>query len=208
MQDWSSAMDTAGSAGEEVNSSLERMQELSKLYPSADSAAQASYTAEYNNIVSNLTATINNTAFDGFNLLNSTTTIQKIDLVPDAANDSQRMLIDPGEAITAAHLSALTPGAGQNIGDVATNISDAITDVKTYQGNIAAYTTGLQSQLNITGSIMQNTQSVQSSITDIDDAQEMLNYAQEDIRSQISMAMIAQANVSQRSILYLYGMKP
>jgi len=208
MQEWKTAMDTAATAGEEVYNGLERMRELSKLYPSADPSVQAAYTAEYNNIVSDLTTTINNTAFDGFNLLNATTTIKKIDVVPDAANDSQRLLITPGEAVTLAHLGALTPGAGEDIGDVTDHIDDAITDVSTFQGNIAAYSAGLQSHLNITDSVMQNTESVRSSITDIDQVREMLTYTQEDIRSQISMAMLAQANVSQRSMLYLYGLKP
>ena len=208
MQEWKTGLDTAATAGEEVNSSLQRMQELSKLYPTADASAQASYTAEYNTIVSDLTSTISNTAFDGFKLLNSTTTIKKIDITPDATTDAQRLLINPGEAITVAHLTALTPGVGQNIGNMGAAITDATTDVGMFQGNIAAYATGLQSHLNITDSIMQNTQSVKASITDIDQVKEMLTYTQEDIRSQISMAMMAQANVSQRSMLYLYGLKP
>jgi len=208
MQEWKTGLDTAATAGEEVNSSLQRMQELSKLYPTADASAQASYTAEYNAIVSDLTSTISNTAFDGFKLLNSTTTIKKIDITPDATTDAQRLLINPGEAITAAHLTALTPGAGQNVGTMGAAITDATTDVGMFQGNIAAYAAGLQSHLNITDSIMQNTQSVKASITDIDQVKEMLTYTQEDIRSQISMAMMAQANVSQRSMLYLYGLKP
>ena len=106
------------------------------------------------------------------------------------------------------HLDALAPGGGEDLGDAGDHIADAITDSKTFQGAISAYSTGLQSPITITGSIMQNTQSVQSSITNIDQMQEMINYIQEDIRGQTSIAMMAQANVSQRAILFLYGLKP
>jgi flagellin len=134
--------------------------------------------------------------------------MKTVDLIPDAAADgSQSMLIAPGKAIADADLTALTPGGGENIGDVGNHITAAITDVKTFLGNVSAYSVGLQSHLNITDSIMQNTQSAKSSITDTDQVQEMMNFTQQDILNQASMAMIAQANMSQRSILYLYGMK-
>jgi flagellin len=208
MEEWQGAMDTASTASGEVYSGLNRMRELSKLYDAADVSTQAAYTAEYNNILSDLTTTVNTTYYDGNSLLNATTTIKKIDLAPDPADDTQRLLIAPGEAVTVAHLAALIPGAGENIGDVGDHIDSAITDVKTFQGAVAAYSMGLQSHLNITDSIMQNTKSAQSSITDIDQMQEIINFTQEDIRSQTSIAMMAQANVSQRSLLYLYGLKP
>jgi flagellin len=207
MQEWQGAMDTASTGAVEVNSGLERMQELSKLYKSADASTQAAYTSEYDNILSDLNTTIATTYQNGTSLLDSTTTLKKIDIVPDPVDDTQRLLINPGEAVTAAHIAALTPGNGENIGDVGDHISDALADIKTFQGNISAYSTELQSHLNITDSIMQNTKSANSSITDIDQMQEMINYTQEDIRSQTSIAMMAQANVSQRALLYLYGLK-
>jgi flagellin-like hook-associated protein FlgL len=198
MQEWRGAMDIASTGAVEVCSGLERMKELSKLYASADVSTQAAYTSEYNNT----------THQDGTSLLNSATTLKKIDIVPDPIDDTQRLLINPGEAVTAAHITALTPDIGENIGDVGDHISDAINDVKTFQGNVAAYSTGLQSHLNITDSIMQNTRSAKSSITDIDQMQEIINYTQEDIRGQTSIAMMAQANVSPRALLYVYGLKP
>jgi flagellin len=209
MDEWKGVMDIASTAGGEVNNSLDRMQELSELYDeTSDPATQASYTAEYNQILSDMKKTISTTYYGSTSLLNSTTTLKTIDLIPDAASDgSQSLAIAPGEAVTAAHITALTPGAGEDIGDVGDHITNAITDVKTFLANISAYSTGLQSHLNITDSIMQNTQSADSSLTDIDQMQEMINYTQEDIRSQATMAMIAQANMSQRAMLYLYGIK-
>ena len=206
MQEWKGVMDLAAVAGGEVYNSLERMEELSELYDDADASSQAAYTAEYNQLLSDLAKTVNTTYYGSTSLLNSTTTLKKIDLVPDPADDSQRMLIEPDEAITAAHIAALTPEGGENIGDVGDHITDAITDVKTFLGNVSAFSTGLQAHLNITDSIMQNTQSAQSTITDIDQIQEMITLTQRDIQSQASLAMIAQANMSQRAMLYLYGM--
>ena len=208
MQEWKGVMDIASTAGGEVYSSLTRMKELSDLYPSADAATRASYTSEYNKILSDLNKTISTTYYGSYSLLNqvSGTPIKKIDLIPDPTGDTQRMLIDPGEAVTSGHLTALIPAT--NIGTAGANaaIVTAMGDVKTFLANVSAYSTGLQSHLNITNSIMQNTQSAKSAITDIDTAQEMITLTQQDILSQATIAMIAQANMSQRSILSLYGM--
>jgi flagellin len=208
MQEWKGVMDIASTAGGEVYSSLERMKELSDLYPTADAATQTASTAEYNKILSDLNKTISTTYYGSYSLLNqvSGTPIKKIDLVPDPTGDTQRMLIDPGEAVTSAHLTALIPAT--NIGTAGANaaITTAMGDAQAFLGNVSAYSTGLQSHLNITDSIMQNTQSAKSAITDIDTAQEMITFTQQNILSQASLAMIAQANMSQRSILFLYGM--
>lgn len=211
MDEWKGVMNLASTAGGEVMSSLERMQELSQLYDGADASTKTAYTAEYNQILSDMTKTIKNTYYGSTSLLNGTTTLKTIDLKPDAAVDgSQSMAIAPGEAVTDAHIDALTPDAGLgelNIGDVGNHITDAITDVKTFLANVSAYSTGLQSHLNITDSVMENTKSAKSSITDIDQIREMITFTQEDIRNQASLAMIAQANMSQRAMLYLFGMK-
>ncbi len=220
MQEWKGVMDLASTAGGEVYNGLERLQQLSSLYDAADTSTKAAYTAEYNQILSDITKTVNTTYYGSTSLLNQSNAapadpddpyprLKAIDLVPDPTGDTQRMLIAPGEAITSGHITALTPntGGGEDIGDVGDHLTAAITDVKTFLANVSAYSTGLQSHLNITDSIMQNTQSVKSSITDIDEIQEMISFTQEDIRSQTSLAMIAQANMSQRSMLYLYGMR-
>jgi flagellin len=217
IKEWQGVMELASTAGGEVYNSLNRLKELSSMYDSADASTQAQYTNEYNQIVADLSKTVNTTYYDGISLLNQSNAppalpadplprLKAIDLVPDPADDTQRMLIAPGEAVTAAHITALTPGAGENIGDVADHIATAMTDVKTFLGNVSAYSTGLQSHLNITDSIMENTASARSTITDIDQMQEMITFTQQDIRSQTSIAMMAQANLSQRSMLFLYGM--
>jgi flagellin len=207
MQEWKGVMDLASKAGGEVYNSLERMQELSQLYDAADASTKAAYTAEYSQILSDLTKTVNTTYYGSTSLLNGSTTLKKIDLVPTPTGDSQRMLIELDEAVTAADITALTPGAGEDIGDVGNHITAAITDVKTFLGKASALAMGLQSHLNITDSIMQNTQSAKSTITDVDQMQEMMTFTQEDIRSQTSIAMMAQANMSQRAMLYLYGIR-
>jgi flagellin len=212
MQEWKGVMDIASTAGQEVDNTLERMKELSDMYDDGTASEQADYTAEYNHLLSDLTKTRASTFYGSVDLLNTAsggaTPMKVIDLIPDAAADnSQSMVIDPGKIIADADLTALTPGGGENIGDIGDHITAAITDVKTFLGNVSAYSTGLQSHLNITDSVMSNLQSAKSSVTDIDQVQEVMTYTQQDILSQASMAMIAQANMSQRSILYLYGMK-
>jgi flagellin len=214
MEEWKGVMDIASTAGQEVYSTLDRMKELSDLsadLPTTDSK-QADYTAEYNHLLSNLTKTRATTFYGSTDLLNTasggTPPMKVIDLIPDAAADnSQSMVIDPGKIISDADLGSLAIPAAGTVSDVASDIDTALADVQTFLGTVSAYSSGLQSHLNITDSIMSNLQGAKSAVTDVDTAQEMMTYTQQDILSQASMAMIAQANMSQRSILFLYGMK-
>jgi flagellin len=191
-----------------VYNKLQRMKDLSAMYSGADPGMQTAYTAEYNQLKADVTEIVNNTSYGSTGLLNSSANLVKIDLVPDASNDSQRLVINPGEAIVnsggTTHLGDLTPAPAENIGNVGDHIDAAIADVQTYSAKISAYKSGLQSHSNITDSIMSNTKSVSSLLTGTDEAQEMLNLTQQEIIQQASVAMIMQANLAQKSILNLY----
>jgi flagellin len=206
--EWQSALDIASTAAGEVYNKLQRMKDLSAMYDSAEPDAQAAYTTEYNQLKADVAQIVDLTDYGSTGLLDSSTRLTKIDLVPDASTDAQRLVINPGEAIVnsggTTHLSDLTPLGGENIGDVGGHIDAAITDVRTYSANVSAYESALQAHSNITDAIMSNTKSVSSLLSGTDDAQEMLNLTQQEIIQQASVAMIMQANLAQKSILNLY----
>ena len=204
LTEWQSAMEVASTSGGELYNKLLRMKDLSALYDSADSETQARYTAEYNQLKADVSTIISTTSWGSTSLLNSTTSLKKIDLVPDATDDTQRLDINPGEAITAAHLTALTPEAGEDIGDVSNHIQDAISDVQTFTAKVSGYLSALQSHINISSTIMTNTQSFNSLLANTNDAEEMLNYTSQSIRQQAALAMLSQGYLAQKSIIALY----
>ncbi|MBD3391661.1 MAG: flagellin, partial [Chitinivibrionales bacterium] len=57
---------------------------------------------------------------------------------------------------------------------------------------------------NVIDSTIQTYEAAQSAVEDIDEAEEMARYTEQDIRGQAAIAMMAQANVSRRAILALY----
>jgi flagellin len=202
--EWQGALNSASTAGGEVYTKLQRMKDLSTLYPGADAPTKASYTSEFDQLRSDVGQIIDLTNYGAVGLMDSATSLTKIDLVPDATGDTQRLDINPGETITAAHITALTPGGGETIGDIGSHIDDAIADIQGYSAKVGAYLSGIQSHVNISESVMSNTKSVSSLLSDTDDAEEMMNFTKQEIRQQAAIAMISQANMVQRSVLSLY----
>jgi len=205
--EWQNAMNIASTASGEVYTKLLRMKDLTNGYASADATTQAAYTTQYNQLNADITQIVGQTSYNGNSLLNVASGgngIAKVDLVPNATADTQRLVIDPGEAVKAADLTALTPGGGVKISAMTAAVNTAIGDTQSYITNVGGYQASITSHANITDSIMSNTQSSSDLLSNIDDAQEMVDYTQESIRQQASAAMISQANLAQKNVLMLY----
>jgi flagellin len=203
-------MSTASTAAGEVYSDLQKMQELSQGYASADAGTQASSTTEYKTLYTDIANILLSTTDNGLELLwnQAATPLTTIDLTPNATQN-QQLDITLGQAIGTygdggAKYAALNPGAGQNIGDMGSAISGALTDVQSFIGKVSGYQTAIQSHLNITAASMTNLQSFSSTLTDIDQAQVTQTYTQQEIMQQAGAAMLAQANLDQRNVLLLY----
>jgi len=82
-------------------------------------------------------------------------------------------------------------------------IKDAISAVSAVRGQLGAYQNRLEHTVNNLGVMQENLQDAESTIRDTDVAEEMMKYTKNNITSQASQAMLAQANQQPQSVLQL-----
>jgi flagellin len=208
LTEWQGVLKTASTAAGEVYTDVQKMQELSQEYASADPATQASDTAEYNTLFKDLSSVIASTEYQGSSLLWNQSSLTSIALTPDASA-SQTMDINLGQIIGPVgdqwtKVYTLLPQGASTIGNMAIPIASVLSDVQSFISKVSAYQSGIQSQLNITQAAMTNTQSFSSTLTDVDQAQITQDYTKQEIMQQAGAAMLAQSNLDQRNVLLLY----
>ena len=208
--EWSGAMDVAVAASDELYNKVIRMQDLITMAgQETDATVIAGYTSEYKALAAAMESIINSTTYQGKALLRSATAIATVSLSPESA--AATLSINPGIAIADATITALkadvlTAPADRTL--ATTNlVTTAKAALKTYMTTVSGYASTLQSHSNIADSAISNYQSSINSILNIDDAAEMVTYTARDIRTQASLAMMAQSNNSSRSILALFGLR-
>ena len=84
-------------------------------------------------------------------------------------------------------------------------IDNAIQTVTTEQANLGAVQNRLQSTINNLGTSQQNLTTAQSGITDVNMAQEMSQFTQDNVLQQAAVSMLAQANQQPQLVLKLLG---
>jgi len=90
--------------------------------------------------------------------------------------------------------------------DSAINVIDtAIQTVTNEQANLGAVQNRLQSTINNLNTSSQNLTTAQSGITDVDMAQEMATFTQDNVLQQAAVSMLAQANQQPQLVLKLLG---
>jgi flagellin len=82
-------------------------------------------------------------------------------------------------------------------------IDTATSTVSSERSKLGAYQNRLTSTINNLGTISENLTSAESSVTDVDMAKEMSEYSKNNILSQASQAMLAQANQQPQQVLQL-----
>jgi len=209
LTEWQGVLKTASTAAGEVYNDLQKMQELSQGYASANADTQAADTAEYNSLFTEVGNIFNSTEYNGTLLLWGQPSLTKIDLVPNVSNAYQQLDINPGQVIgnigdNASAYFALNPSGGQSIGNMGTAISNALSNTQRFIAGVSSYQTAIQSHLNITQAAMTNLQSFSSTLTDVDQAQVTQDYTKQEIMQQAGAAMLSQANLDQRNVLLLY----
>jgi len=80
---------------------------------------------------------------------------------------------------------------------------NAVTNVASLRAETGAQVNGWESQINNLAVAAENTMASESQIRDADVAESMLNLVQEQMKERIGVAMLAQFNVQQSSILKL-----
>jgi flagellin len=214
LQDWKGAMDVASSAAGSINSSLQRMQELIDLSQTASTNDEKDADqAEFTQLAASIQTTRNSTNANGAYVLNSSASLASIPLVPGSAAPTLDINFT-APAIGDTNLANLNDPTKIKIGHTAPDYAgtqsylDAVTaDMATYNAKVEGFSKQIDTFTNINNTIITNQKSAASSITDINEADELAQYNMLNIRQQGSVAMLAQANLSAQNMLMLYGFK-
>jgi flagellin len=86
----------------------------------------------------------------------------------------------------------------------ATEIETALDTVRSFMSEVSGYTTQIQGRIRMADSTIENYNAAKSTLVGVDAAEEMANYTALNVTHEAGISMLAQANLSYRSILKLY----
>lgn len=190
--------DYAVEAGTALMEKLERLKELSVLWTASDATEQALIEAEGVVIRGEITDLIANSQYDS-TLVFQDGTLLDIELDPDGASGSLDItFVEATDYTSAVEIAALV------VNDGGTTADAAIAKVTSYLTKASGYSEDIQRHMDLTDIVINSKEAAASLITDIDEVKEMALATDLQIRQQASVAMMAQANISQQGILQLY----
>lgn len=189
----------------EVSNMLQRMRELTvqALNGTNDADAKSNIQAEISQLATQITDTLANTEFNGTKLFDGSTATVDIQAGANAADVVTITLDDvAGNADVTAALAVDATTA--TTADLAT-FDDALEAIATTRANLGAVQNRLESTVNNLTNNITNLTDAKSRIEDADFSSETTALAKQQILSQASTAMLAQANQSQQGVLKLIG---
>lgn len=198
-QDGISLVQTAEGAMQEIHSILQRVRELAVQYQNGtnDAAAQMAITTEVAQLSAEVQRMIDTAQFNGIQLLDGTGGTLTLQV---GANQGETMSVGTVNAGTdiGAALANFVNGA-PNL----TEIDTAINNVSTSRSTFGALQNRLEYTNNALGIAQENIMAAESRIRDVDMAQEMTTLARLQILQESGIAMLAQANMHQNTVLRL-----
>ena len=203
--DAQSMIDTADGALAEQHTVLLRMRELS-VQSANDTLVAADRTAlnaEFQQLEAELDRIAHNTEWAGENILDGVTTSRSFQIGVRGTSDDLLAVAFVDMDATALALNTndiLTQAKSQT---AITAVDAAIAHVSSKRAEFGAHSNRLESTMNNLDQISVNLTASQGRIQDADFAKETGNLAKAQIMRQAATAMVAQANVSQSSVLTL-----
>jgi len=198
-QDGVSMVQTAEGALAEVHSMLQRVRELAVQYKngSLSTTDRTAIEAEVSQLQAEVQRIGSQSEFNGIKLLNADQAIS----FQVGANDTDVIgvnTIDLSSTIGTTAFNLTVTGTA----DLA-ELDAAISSVSTQRGSFGAIQNRLEHTLNAMAVYQENLVAAESRIRDVDMAEEMVTLTKEQILSQASQAMLAQANQQPQAVLQL-----
>ncbi|MDA1476550.1 flagellin Hag [Bacillus changyiensis] len=213
-QDGISLIQTAEGALTETHAILQRMRELTVQAGNTGTQQTEDLTAikaEMDALIGEVNGISSRTEFNGKKLLDGSFASGTGDLIFQiGANAGQQLTVnvnsmaaaDLGTTVTVSALD-VTNFAGTSFDNQLTGIDEAITQVSTQRAQLGAVQNRLEHTINNLGAASENLTAAESRIRDVDMAKEMSQFTKNNILSQASQAMLAQANQQPQSVLQL-----
>ncbi len=191
--------DYAIEAGTALMEKLENAKELAVLYAAtSDPTEQALIVAEHTVLKGEITNLIADAQYDSTAVI-ADATLVTVQLDPDGASGSFDVtFVEANDFPSAAELVLLVATDGGTTADA------AIAKVTSYLSKASGFSEDLQRHMDLTDIVINSKEAAASLITDIDEIKEMTLATDLQIRQQASIAMMAQANISQQGIMQLY----
>ncbi|MDA7025528.1 flagellin Hag [Bacillus sp. CLL-7-23] len=213
-QDGISLIQTAEGALTETHAILQRMRELTVQAGNTGTQQTEDLTAikaEMDALIGEVNGISSRTEFNGKKLLDGSFASGTGDLIFQiGANAGQQLTVNissmaAADLGTTVAISALdvTNFAGTSFDNQLTGIDEAITQVSTQRAQLGAVQNRLEHTINNLGAASENLTAAESRIRDVDMAKEMSEFTKNNILSQASQAMLAQANQQPQSVLQL-----
>ena len=204
---------TAEGALDEVTNMLQRMRELTVQARNGtnNTDSLSSIKAELDQLSTQITDTLTNSEFNGKKLFTGTAGTDDI-MIQAGANSTDKITIvanglSTDSAITdvvGAAAAAIDVTAAGGISDADMDLYDvALSKVASTRADLGAVQNRLQSAVNNLTNNVANLTDAKSRITDADFSSESTEMAKQQILSQASTAMLAQANQSAQNVLSL-----
>ncbi|MDA1476552.1 flagellin Hag [Bacillus changyiensis] len=209
-QDGISLIQTAEGALTETHAILQRMRELTVQAGNVGTQQAEDLTAidaEMDALIQEIDGISTRTEFNGKKLLNASVPSFTFQI---GANATQQLNVTIGNmgatalGVDAATIDVTTLTATPaNFNTYVAAIDTAITTVSTQRANLGAVQNRLEHTINNLGAASENLTAAESRIRDVDMAKEMSQFTKNNILSQASQAMLAQANQQPQSVLQL-----
>lgn len=185
-------------SGGAIYEDLTKLKTLADQYAAtSDTDLQAEYKAEFNSLKTQIGKAMGNSTVDGENIMQATSAITSVDLDPEGGSALSVQFSDIADS-TAIGAMAID-------GDtISADIDAEINSMLTYLSEAKAFDNIASQQLKLNDTIISSKEAVKSLITDIDEAAETSKMIDQSVRQQAAVSMIAQANMSQQSLLKLY----
>jgi len=204
-QDGISLIQTAEGALNETHSILNRMRDLSVQAASGTlgSEDRTAITAELTALTEEIDNIATTTKFNGTSLLNAAGTLE----IQIGANSGEALNIATADMQSSALFGPtaidISTVAGANT--AIDTIQTAIESVSAHRSTLGATQNRLEHTINNLTTTRENLSEANSRIRDVDMAEEMMEFTKNNILSQASTAMLAQANQMPQGVLQLLG---
>ncbi|MBU8713669.1 flagellin [Brevibacillus parabrevis] len=205
-QDGISLIQTAEGALQTVNNMLVRIKELATQSANGtydDTNDRARLQEELTELTSEINNIKDNTKFNGIKLLDGSTASVNIQIGQEAA---QKLTLDSGKfsiGVVYTAVSGWSLGSATGASTVLSSIDDVINLVSKARSYLGANQNRLENTINNLNITSENLTAAESRIRDVDMAKEQMQFTKNNILSQASQAMLAQANQLPQGVLQL-----
>jgi flagellin-like hook-associated protein FlgL len=195
----------AEEAGMYVFDDLTRMQELTELYWSDVSTDEdrGMYKVEFDAIKAGAASMIEEARYDGKKLIrdSSADPIRTLQLNPHDFSQTMQITFDSSDVAAPGGLTIDGPDKATALAAVGAERDKAAG----YLAKISAYDFGLSSHYDSFGKKVEANNEYYDAIFAVDDAEETMAMVKHSVRTQSSLAMLAQTNMFRQSVLGLLG---